>query len=298
MDPQQSAIDFSEIDANLHRSPYVVPALDDDMDGGEIVQDDLSVPRSTDDVAPPTQKSSLVSSEVVESLLYEASVLHGIAVTPHMSTTAIALAHNIGLEPHSLDWFLAGISYANNSMIVEKLSSIIKDMQIETRNLQTATSSVAAVSNEFLGKMSRNKREIIDEMEKTRESVLNAVASIQSAELGSHIGDDFVNLTVNPEGTSERSTVPPPAPVDAGLLSKVLSNPVTLKSPDEILYARKYKLLLDLGIEIPKANLSPDIMNTLIPDWQLEAAEAGLDSKTKMELTDELLDIVITLNLI
>nr|DBA37075.1 TPA_asm: P [Morinda alphacytorhabdovirus 1_Ile] len=295
MGDSKSVIDFSLVDTDLHRSPNDIPMLGDSDDHLEDNQADMYIPETVEDALPVNEKSDKINPQVIKLLLSEASNTAGVEITDHLMVTATALSHVLGLEPHSMDWFLAGISYANNSMITEKLVTIVKDLQIEVRNLQSASSSITQTSGDFMGKMNRNKREIIEEMDKTRDSVLKSIREISIENVVKETEtEDLVDLAEAMAGLEENEGAVDASPVDPILKAENLSAKIPTMSPEEALVKKKKIIMAELGFEPSDINKLGSIgVDMLIQDDVVLMHEKGFSEEEKDLVFQELLDIIM-----
>ncbi|DBA36985.1 TPA_asm: P [Conopholis alphacytorhabdovirus 1] len=299
MDTDKSTLDFSSVDTSLLRSPNDISSFHDSMDSDEYREGDLHIPSSSDDVPKADKKSSYVDIKVIQALMTDAFEKAGIAVTEHCTTTVTALSHSLEVEPHSMDWFAAGIIYANNSLIVEKMVSLIKDMQVEVRSLQVASASVKDTSNEFLGKLNKNKKEMLDEMNKTKEAVLQATREISSFKVWEEEEEDYEDTTAAVQKATHRDGKAPivenPNPT---LSNPSLTKHVSSLSPGELLNKRKKKALLDIGLESHDLTaLSPDMIDIILTDETLVKMEEGITASEKEVLFDEIISCLVELDL-
>nr|DBA37068.1 TPA_asm: P [Morinda alphacytorhabdovirus 1_Mor] len=295
MGDNKSVIDFSLVDTDLHRSPNDIPMLTDPDDYVEADKTDMYIPETIDDAPPVSDKSNKIDPQVIKLLLNEASNNAGVEITDHLTVTATALSHTFGLEPHSMDWFLAGISYANNSMITEKLVSIVKDLQIEVRNLQSASSSITQTSGDFMGKMNRNKREIIEEMDKTRDSVLKSIRDVYAGNMMEKTNaEDLVDLTEALSTQGENEGTVGASPIDPILKAENLSAKIPTLSPEEALVKKKKTIMAELGFELTDINsLGSAGVDMLIQDDVVLMHERGFNDEEKDLVFQGLLDIIL-----
>nr|QYA72465.1 phosphoprotein (polymerase cofactor) [Cytorhabdovirus lactucanecante] len=288
------SLDFSSADTVILRSPNAGTNPDGHPDTVECPDFDTDIPKTSDDSSKMDNKGSSSSSKAVKDLLELAAKSQGIVVTDVMQNTAIALHHNLGLDASSLDWFVAGITFANNSMIMEKMVSAIKELQIEVRNIQVASSGIKGTSEELVSKMKANKNDIVKELDKTRDSVLSAMGGILSAP---EIEQQPVKtVTIGASQGRRKSTVVPPIEINPELESPVLSKTVSTATPEERIRHEKEKLLADLDWEIEEiAQYTPLIVDFLVPDDILAMAADGLTPELKEKIQNEVIENHIAL---
>nr|DBA37127.1 TPA_asm: P [Pogostemom alphacytorhabdovirus 1_Pip] len=299
MGDENSPIDFSLVDTDLVRSPNDIP---DDFDNINTVQDDFldtRIPESAEDAVQDNNKGTVLDGNIIRLLLDEAGKTSGVNITEHMATTATALAHNIGFNPNSMDWFIAGINYAHNSMIIEKMANSIRDMQVEIRNLQNATFSINSITSEFMGKMSRQKREILDEMDKTRESVLRTLRECSREAIETHdVYEDEEDLSPYFEEEVIGDPIVPQN-IDPVLLAPALSTPINTKTPEEIIYTKKEKILLEVGFSMSEIKtLGKGGVDVLVTDKIVEMSDAGWSKEQKDEAFEEMIEISMEIGLL
>ncbi|UZP80987.1 phosphoprotein [Alphacytorhabdovirus ribes] len=268
---------FDDLDTSLLRSPNDYPDSHTDhlSDGGS--ESRYYIPTGHTEVSKVPKQNSPFDPRDVLDLLHDAAVVKGVSVSAVMENTAVALAHRYGLEPSAMEWFIEGISFANNQMIMEKMAQSIKDLQIEVRNLQGASGSIKSNSEEFMSKIRANKNEITAEINKTRDTVLTALQDMRYPS----------SATVKPVVTSQvsipvKDTTPPVPPqgINEALLSEALKTPIQTRSPEEMLIRRQEDFLLALGFELTDIEKIPSEFLELIID------KAWLDLDVD-ELTEE-----------
>ncbi|DBA36933.1 TPA_asm: P [Artemisia alphacytorhabdovirus 1] len=289
----QTPIDFSQVDTVLLRSPNDFTSSHNSSDDLEYVKPNLDIPQNSNDSSKTDDKNNKIDAGLVTSLLDISAASSGIAVTEPMQNTVIALSNTLGLAETSLDWFCAGITFANNSMIMEQMVSAIKSLQVEVRNIQTASNGIKGTSEEFMSKLKSNKTEIIKEMDKTRDSVLGAISTMVTDEDLITPIPKTVEIGVKSNKNTKLTSAKPVNPV---LLNPVLTKSISTKSPDEMIDEQKEKLLLDLGYELDEVMKYNSIeLNLIVDDQMLEIAAAGLDDETKEILLNQAIDNEVAL---
>ncbi|DBA36955.1 TPA_asm: P [Baccharis alphacytorhabdovirus 1] len=295
MDSADFTPDFSSVDTGVLRSPNAFTSVHDDMGTHEYDQNFVYVPETSDDSPKVDNKNSSVNHKAVVTLLTDAFAKVGLAVTDHCITTAVALAHSNPLEPSSMDWFAAGIVYANNSLIIEKMAALVKDMQAEMRSLQVASTTVKDTTIEFVSKMNKNKNEIVEEMTKTKESVLKATREITTYLVPEPAIEEEVDLSGREEPIVQREGKAPELDkVNPVLLNPGLSKPVSHKTPEELVVERKRNILVDMGVDIDEvADLSDESIEVLIDDETLLRVEGGISQQELDEIFDQVIGLLM-----
>ncbi|DBA37163.1 TPA_asm: P [Primula alphacytorhabdovirus 1] len=292
-------LDFDSVDTALLRSPNAYADVHDISESMDMLFDDKKIPNSVVEHSETTQKGIHVDVEPLPKLLEYAANAQGVMVSATMKNTAMALAHKFGLDANSMEWFVAGIVYANNNMLLEKMASAIKELQVEVKNIQSASSIVKMNADTLSSTMKSNKQEIVKELDKTRDSVLQALGSItDKTETVQRPGKAItVGIAQGKAAMKKLSAgaLPPPQQINPELTSPILTKAIPTKSPEETVYQEKEKLLLDLGFEVEDvAKFNPLMMDIIVTDDMMAAAQAGLDEEMKGALQDQAIDNQIT----
>ncbi|AYH53269.1 putative P protein [Trifolium pratense virus B] len=286
-------LDFGSVDTSLLRSPNGYTDSDDHTDFTGMLVDDTQIPDGVVEGSAKPVSDNHIDPKIVVSLLELAASTQGVRVDDVMTNTAVALAHKFGLEANSMEWFLAGITFANNNMLLEKMKSAISDLQTEVRNIQVASNSVKTNSAELTSKLKSNRADITKELDKTRDSVLSALGSMAIKTTSNEPVGELVTVGIS-HGKKKKSTdhtVPPPQPINPELITPTLTKVISVKSPDEKIYFEKEKLLIDLGFGLEDiAGYSPLAIDFIITDNMLEVASAGLTEEIKDALQNQAID--------
>ncbi|DBA37029.1 TPA_asm: P [Geum alphacytorhabdovirus 1] len=279
---------FDDLDTSLLRSPNSYPSPDINDLYDEHVEDHVHIPTDVNEASSKTASESSVDPKDVMELLKNAAEIQGVSVTPVMSNTALALAHRFGLEASSMEWFIAGVTFANSQMIIEKMAQSIKEMQIEIRNLQGAAGTIKTNTEEFMSRMRANKNEITTEMTKTKDTIISAMQDLRTK---TPLHSSTVKTTPVSVSKQEETKIPPAQEINQVLLSESLRTPVTTKTPEEMLLRRQEDLLLSLGFELEEVGkIPPDCISAVIdPDY----LEVDLDLLSESEIA-EMSDLIIS----
>lgn len=284
---------FDDLDTSLLRSPNSYPGPDINGLYSDDVESYAHIPTSSNEASPKDHKESNTNPKDVMELLKDAADIQGVSVTPVMSNTAIALANRYGLEASSMEWFIAGITYANNQMIVEKMAQSIKEMQIEIRNLQGASGALKTNTEEFMSRIRANKNEITSEMSKTKESIITAIQDIRSIPLSP--SSAIATTELKPQ-TKREGTIPKAQEINPVLLSESLKASVSTKTPEELLIKKQEDLLLSLGFELEEVHKIPkEFLDAVIDPAYLEVDIDLIDDVEVAEMTDLILSSLIEL---
>lgn len=284
---------FDDLDTSLLRSPNSYPSPDINDLYSDDVESYAHIPTRSNEASPKDHKESITNPKDVMELLKDAADIQGVSVTPVMSNTAIALANRYGLEASSMEWFIAGITYANNQMIVEKMAQSIKEMQIEIRNLQGASGALKTNTEEFMSRIRANKNEITSEMSKTKDSIITAIQDIRSIPL---LSSSTIKTTELKPQTVREGTIPKAQEINTVLLSESLKASVSTKTPEELLIKKQEDLLLSLGFELGEVNKIPkEFLDAVIDPAYLEVDIDLIDDAEVAEMTDLILSSLIEL---
>ncbi|DBA37036.1 TPA_asm: P [Hedera alphacytorhabdovirus 1] len=279
---------FDDLDTSLLRSPnsYPSPDLNDLYDDN--TEDHVHIPTNVSEASHKSHRESGVNPKDVMELLKSAAEVQGVSVTSVMSNTALALSNRYGIEASSMEWFIAGVTFANSQMIIEKMAQSIKDMQIEIRNLQGAAGTIKTNTEEFMSKMRANKNEITSEMTKTKDTIITAMQELRTTAPSPHM-----HIKVAPVGAVKQSDagIPPAQEINKVLLSESLRTPVATKTPEQMMLRKQEDFLLSLGFELEEVGkIPPDCLSVVIdPDY----LEIDLDLMPDSDIA-EMTDIIIS----
>lgn len=293
-------LDFESVDTSLLRSPNNFAANNDGTSSPDILFDDTTIPDGVLVDNSHNKSNNKANSETVVQLLELAAATQGVMVSDIMTNTAIALAYKLGLDANSMEWFIAGVTYANNNMLMEKMVSAVKDLQVEVRNIQVASNSVKNSSDALASTMKSNKHDIVKELDKTRDSVLNALNSLakKTEEVQSPAEVVTIGIAQGKKALKQLSenAIPPPQEINSELLTPTLTKVVSTKSPAETVHHEKEKLMLDLGFEVDEvAGCDPLVLDMIITDDMLQVAAGGLTEEIKEALQDQAIDNQMTI---
>ncbi|UJP29479.1 phosphoprotein [Strawberry virus 2] len=279
---------FDDLDTSLLRSPNSYPSPDHDNLSHDDVESYKHIPTSSAEASSNAKQSSSVDPKDVMELLDDAAACQGVAVSAVMGNTAVALANRYGLEASSMEWFIAGVTFANNQMISEKMAQLIKDMQVEMRNLQGVTGTVKSNSEEFMSKLRANKNEITAEITKTKDTVVSALQEMRYP--NSCTAERAAVMSV-PLPKEKKSTLVPPQPINEALLADALKKPVTTKTPEEMLIRKQEDFLLTIGFELEDVEKIPRGCLDTVLDKDMLSLDMDLASDQDIE---EITDLVLT----
>nr|DBA37201.1 TPA_asm: P [Tolmeia alphacytorhabdovirus 1] len=279
--------ELSDVDTSLLRSPNNYSDPNDSSLYDNAREDFNYIPTSSDEVSSLPKKRSSVDPRNVLDLLQDAADSQGVSVSLVMSNTAVAMANKFGLEPSSMEWFIAGISYSNNQMMMEKMAQSIKDLQVEIRSLQGTSGVLKSNTEEFMSKMRANKNEITSEITKTKDTVIHALQSMRYPSSMPEVSVVTAKIDVPKASTSQAA---PPQIINEALLAKALSEPVKTKSPEEILVRRYEDFLLSIGFEIEDiAKIPSEYLEIIIDRAWLDLDLDEESNQTMVDLTDSVL---------
>ncbi|DBA37105.1 TPA_asm: P [Phyllostachys alphacytorhabdovirus 1] len=289
-------LDFDSVDTYLLRSPNDFVGGDFDDEHAEVAELGVSIPKDNMDVPSIIKEAVPVSADLIKELLEGAASEVGISVTETMVNTAIALSSTKEITKDSMAWFVMGITMANNNMVMDKLGSMLKDLQAEVRSIQSASSLIKVQTDDFAKKVKGNRLEITTELSKTKDAVLSALQSIHQAPAmsGGQIQLADVEPTIEPAELPTAPTVMSALAENAVLTQTVSTSPV-----EEAITKRKIKFLYAIGfVDSDIQELTPDMINIIVSDEMMVKSETGMTKEEAESALDLVTSIMIEADLI
>ncbi|UTQ50613.1 MAG: phosphoprotein [Taraxacum cytorhabdovirus 1] len=169
---------FDDLDYGLDNNHAVLSDSHFDNHGAE---DDDTYNKIPDEPVPIDEEGNegdLVDYIGIKKSLEEAGKDFGVPITQEMENYVIAMSSSYNPSGDALMWFVAALSYQNNTKTLPNMISLIEDMRAEVKSLQGVNRSLTVTSGDIIKKMTGVKDDILTGFEGLRRSVLDKIVAI------------------------------------------------------------------------------------------------------------------------
>ncbi|DBA37023.1 TPA_asm: P [Garlic alphacytorhabdovirus 1] len=292
------APNYDELDTSLLRSPNLINDNYDYQDDLENIKDNLYIPQNVSDASNVESNPTENGGKEAIELLEVAARNHGVLVTDTMRNMVLGSLSSVGVDPTSMDWFIMGVSYANNMMIMEKMKTAINELQVEVRALQASNNAISTTSQEFTSKMKANKSEIISTLNKTRDAIINTLGEVTETALSNKtkIRESEIHLPPTSSTSSDQKVMT--QPINPALLAPQISKKISTKTVEETIISQKEQLLLEIGFEPEEVvSLGSEMIDLLVTEDQLITARDEMSQMVKDQMYEEITAQLLELEL-